>query len=249
MAFDIQMEELVSRGAHIGHLRKFSNPKMAPYKYMTHQGVDLLDLNQTQDALIQACEFVSNMVSQNKTLLFVGTKRVASGIIREQAESASMPYINNRWLGGTMTNWKTIKASINQYKLFEEQIARGDIEASDGNTVTSTKMELLRKQRQVDKMRLNLEGIRDMNGPPDALFVVDIQREHIAVAEARKMGSTVIALVDSNSDPSKVDMVIPMNDDSRKVIEYATALIAQACIEGREKAKNFGSGHRGKSSR
>ena len=217
----VRMRELLGAGGHFGHLRSFWNPKMAPYIYTTKQKVDIIDLDQTIRAINDALAFTENTVRNGNSILFVGTKRSAKQAIQEQADRCRMPYVNHRWLGGTLTNWRTIRGSIKRMEELALEIAENS---------GLTKKEKLIKQRHMDRLRLNLEGIKSMGSPPDALFLVDVRHERIAVSEARKMGIPVIALVDTDSDPDSADYLIPVNDDSSRAVRMVVSAMADACI-------------------
>ncbi|MGI9346209.1 MAG: 30S ribosomal protein S2 [Gammaproteobacteria bacterium] len=221
---DITMSQMVKSGVHFGHRRRFWNPAMAPYIHSTYQKVDIIDLRQTKTALIEACDYLRNLTSRGGRVLFIGTKRSARPIIKEQALIAGMPYINNRWLGGTLTNWKTIRGCITKMERLEKEVVTKREEM--------TKKELLMHQRAIDKLRINLEGIRTIGGLPNALFVIDVQHEAIAISEAQKMGIPVVGVVDTNSNPASVTHLIPANDDSRHSIQFVTSTIAAACADG-----------------
>ena len=220
------LRELVSVGAHFGHRRRFWNPSMAPYIYSTHEKLDIIDLRRTRDALRKACDYLRGVTSRGGRVLFIGTKRLARSIIKEQAELAKMPYINHRWFGGTLTNWKTIRGCITKLEQLEQLIeAEGEY---------MSKKELLNTNRAIDKLRINFDGIRNIGGLPTVLYVVDVRHEAIAISEAHKMGIPVVAVVDTNSSPDNIAQLIPANDDSQHSIQLITSAIAQACREGAE---------------
>lgn len=224
----VTLKELVRAGAHFGHKHRYWCPKMAPYIYTRYSKVDIIDLNQTLPALEKACNYLRGVTERGGKVLFIGTKTAARKSVREEAELAGMPYVNNRWLGGTMTNWKTIRGCIRKLKQLEEEIETA------GESML--KKERLMRQRAIDKMRKDLDGIRNIDGLPAALCIVDVHHESIAVSEAGKMGIPIVGLVDTNSNPEKIDYVIPLNDDSRYAIELVIAEIARACRQGVEQS-------------
>jgi small subunit ribosomal protein S2 len=219
------MREMLQSGVHFGHQTRYWNPKMQPYIFGVRNKIHIIDLGKTVPAFNEALNIVVKMASQKKKILFVGTKRAAKKIIREQAERVSQPYISHRWLGGMLTNYKTIRASIQQFRELDKQ-------SQDGTFEKLTKREALVRTRKKDKLELSIGGIKDMGGLPDALFVVDVEHERIAINEANKLGIPVIAVVDTNSDPSGVDYVIPGNDDAIRAIKLYVSAVADACAEG-----------------
>lgn len=226
---DISLRDLLEAGVHFGHQTGRWNPRMRPYIYGAKDGIHILDLQQTARGLIGASRFVSALVATGKPVLFVGTKRAARDVIAEEAERAGQFYVNHRWLGGTLTNWQTVKRSIEKLRKLEH--AR-----DEGRFDLLTKKEALLASREIEKMERTFGGIKEMKGLPGALFIIDPRKEHLAVHEARTLGIPIIALCDSNADPSVIDHVIPGNDDAIKAVRLFTAAIAEACIEGRNKA-------------
>lgn len=229
----VTMRELLQAGAHFGHQTRFWNPKMAPYIFGARNKIHIINLEHTVPALNDALNFVNRLASQKNKVLFVGTKRAAAGIIAEQATRAGMPYVNHRWLGGMLTNWKTIRQSIKRLKDLEAQQA-------DGTFAKLTKREALERSREMEKLEKSLGGIKDMGGLPDAMFVIDVDHEATAIAEARKLGIPVIGVVDTNSNPAGLDYIIPGNDDAIRAITLYVSSMADACIEGREYAATQG---------
>ena len=227
---DVQIEDLLKAGTHFGHLTSRWNPKMRSYIFMQRNGIHIIDLVQTQKMLSQASAAAARFARQGKTVLFVGTKKQARGTVREAAESCGAPYVVERWLGGTLTNFQTIRNSIRRM----ENLAKM---GKDGTLDQLKKKERLMKSRELDKLQRNLGGIASMPRTPGCLFVVDIRRERIAVNEARKLGIPIIAMVDSNCDPDLVNYVIPCNDDAFKSIQIIARTIAQAVNEGRKAAE------------
>lgn len=222
----ISMKELLEAGVHFGHQTKRWNPKMKEYIFGERNGIYIVDLQKTLKLFKDAMRFVAEMAAQNKTVLFVGTKRQAQEAIAEEATRCEMYYVNNRWLGGLLTNWSTAQRSIKRYKEL-------DAMATENNWEGRPKKEIGRLERERKHMESNLKGIKDMHGLPDLLFVIDSSKESIAVKEARKLGIPVVAVVDTNCDPDDVDYVIPGNDDALRAIRLFTNKISEAVIEGR----------------
>lgn len=221
----VSMKALLETGVHFGHRAKKWDPRMKPYIFTERNGIHILDLQQTLVNLEEAYERVKAEVAKGNKILFVGTKRQAQETVQHEAERCGMPYVNQRWLGGTLTNWRTIKARIDQLKRFEEEMA-------NGFTGFYTKKELLRRERMVEKLRVRLGGLRNMTRLPSLLYVIDVRREHTAVKEANILGIPIIALVDTNCDPEPIDYVIPANDDAIRAIKLLTSKIADAVMEG-----------------
>ncbi len=221
----VSMRELLKAGAHFGHQTRYWNPKMAPYIFGARNKIHILDLELTVPALEKAVSIVRGMSQSKNKVLFVGTKRAAAKIVKEQADRSGQPYVNHRWLGGMLTNWKTIRQSIKRLRELEAKMADGTLEKI-------SKKEALDLSRQLAKLDRSIGGIKDMGGLPDAIFVVDVNHEKIAIQEANKLGIPVIGIVDTNSDPDGVDLVIPGNDDAIRAIELYSQAIADACIEG-----------------
>ena len=218
------MRQLLEAGVHFGHTTRRWNPKMAPYIFGERNGVHILDLEQTSPLLSQALSFLRNVVAGGGRVLFVGTKRQASEIIASAAERCGQYYVNHRWLGGTLTNWKTISFSIKRLKDLEARLAEENLGL--------TKKELLNLTRNQEKLERALGGIKDMGGLPDAIFVIDTNKEHIAIAEAKVLNIPVVAVLDSNSDPNGVDYPIPGNDDAIRAIQTYCDLAAEAILDG-----------------
>jgi len=220
----IQMKELLEAGVHFGHQTRRWNPKMKPFIFGKRNGIHIVDLQKTLHYFGDAAEFIRDLAANGRNVLFVGTKRQAQDAIREEAERCGMFYMNHRWLGGTMTNFGTIRKSIQRFK---------DIETTLGNEESHlTKKERIRLERQRRKMDRAFGGIKDMEGLPDALFVIDTVHEHIAIKEANRLGIPVVAVVDTNSDPEEVDFPIPGNDDAIRAIRLFTSRIADNILEG-----------------
>lgn len=229
MATTVSMREMLKAGVHFGHQTRYWNPKMAPFIFGARNKIHIINLEQTVPLFNDALAFANQLASRKNKVLFVGTKRSAGKIVEEQAKRCGMPYVNHRWLGGMLTNWKTIRQSIKRLKELETQ-------SQDGTFQKLTKKEALMRSREMEKLERSLGGIKDMGGLPDAMFVIDVDHEHIAVAEARKLGIPVIAVVDTNSDPSGVDYVIPGNDDAIRAVELYVSTLASAILDGREYA-------------
>jgi len=226
---DVTMRQLLEAGVHFGHQTHRWNPKMAPYIYGSRNNIHIIDLTQTVPLLHQALLAVADTVAKGGRVLFVGTKRQASETIADAARSCAQYYVNHRWLGGTLTNWRTISNSIRRLKSLEELLA--------GETQGLTKKELLQLTREKEKLERSLGGIKDMGAPPDLMFVIDTNKESIAIAEARKLGMPVVAVVDSNCDPEGISHPIPGNDDAGRAITLYCDLIARAAIDGIERAQ------------
>lgn len=231
--YQVAMRDLLQAGAHFGHQTRFWNPKMAPYIFGARNKIHIINLEHTVPALNDALNYVNNLVSKKNTVLFVGTKRAASGIIREQAQRCGMPYVDHRWLGGMLTNWKTLRQSIKRLKDLEQQ-------SQDGTFAKLTKREALELTREMEKLERSLGGIKDMNGLPDALFVIDVEHESIAIKEAKNLGIPVIAVVDTNSNPDGVDYIIPGNDDAIRAVTLYASAMADAVLAGKEYARTRG---------
>lgn len=223
------IRELLDAGAHFGHKTMRWNPKMAPYLYGSRDGIHIIDLQQTVPLLYRALEAVRDVAKNNGRVLFVGTKRQASDIIAEAARKCGQYYVNHRWLGGMMTNWSTISQSLRTLTTLESQVESAADSASGSKL---TKKELLQLNRKFGKLDLSLGGIREMGGRPDILFVVDTNKEEIAVKEAKKLGIPVIGIIDSNSNPDDITYPIPGNDDATRAIRLYCRLIADAVIAG-----------------
>ncbi len=227
----VSMKELLEAGVHFGHSRSRWNPKMAPYLYGVKNGIHIIDLNKTLVLLEEVYSFVSDSVAQGAEIIFVGTKRQAKEIIREEAQRCGAYYVNERWVGGLLTNFQTVSKSLQKLQELEEMESRGEFEARP-------KKEVRRLRRQMDKLRKLYGGIKGMTKLPDLLWVVDTVREAIAVQEARKLGIPVIAIADSNCDPDLIDYIVPGNDDAIKSIKLLTSKIADAVIEGRNRRES-----------
>jgi small subunit ribosomal protein S2 len=221
----ITMKELLEAGVHFGHQTKRWNPKMKEYIFGERNGIYIIDLQKTLKMFKEAAKFVTDMTSSGKTVLFVGTKRQAQDAIAEAAQASGQHFVNHRWLGGMLTNWKTISNSIKRLKSLEEQLS--------GDTAGLTKKEVLQLTRERDKLEKSLGGIRDMGGLPEIMFVVDTNKEELAIKEANTLGIPVVAILDSNSDPSGIAFPVPGNDDASRAIRLYTDAVAQAIGEGR----------------
>lgn len=222
----VNMRDLLKAGAHFGHQTKYWNPKMSQYIFGARNKIHIINLEHTLPALNEAIDVVEKMSAANNKILFVGTKRSASKIIKEEANRVGQPFVNHRWLGGMLTNFKTIRQSIKRLR---------DLEAmrEDGTFEKLVKKEVLTATREQEKLERSIGGIKDMGGLPDALFVVDVDHERLAINEANKLGIPVIGVVDTNSNPDGVDYVIPGNDDSIRAIQIYVKAIADACASAK----------------
>jgi len=221
---EFSMRQLLEAGVHFGHQTQRWNPRMGPYIYGDRNGIHILDLTQTAPLLDAALNVIRETVAKNGRILFVGTKRQASKPIADAAERCAQYYMNHRWLGGTLTNWKTVSQSINRLKAIDEQMAHG----AEG----LTKKERLGIEREQAKLQASLGGIREMGGVPDLLFVIDVNKEALAILEARKLGIPVVAVVDTNCSPDGIDYVIPGNDDAARAIALYCDLVSRAALDG-----------------
>lgn len=223
-------KDLLDAGVHFGHLRKKWNPKMAPYIFTERKGIHLIDLNRTLEGLERAANAMRQMAKAGKKIMFVATKKQAREIVAEAARSVGMPYVTDRWLGGMMTNFATIRRSVRKMQSIERMLA-------DGTLSNVTKKEKLTLQREHEKMNKVLGGIANLNRLPSAIFVVDIHHEHLAIAESHRLGIRTFGMVDTNSDPNQVDFAIPANDDASKSIAIITQYLTSAIREGLEERK------------
>ncbi|NOX42247.1 MAG: 30S ribosomal protein S2 [Gammaproteobacteria bacterium] len=229
MSTTVSMREMLEAGVHFGHQTRFWNPKMGQYIFGDRQKIHIINLEQTLPLFKDAFNFVGKVASKRGgTILFVGTKRAAGDAVREEATRCGMPYVNHRWLGGMLTNFKTVKQSIKRLKDLDQ------MRDADGNFVGIGKKEALQRTREIEKLERTLGGIKDMPGIPSAIFVIDVGHEKIAVSEARKLGIPVVGVVDTNNSPAGIDYVIPGNDDAIRAVRLYAKNIADAIIEGRE---------------
>ncbi len=226
----VSFDQLLEAGAHFGHMPRKWNPAMAPYIFMERNGIHIIDLHKTVAKIDECAEIIKNMASSGKKILFVGTKRQAKDPVAELAKSVGMPYVTERWPGGMLTNFPTIRKAV-------KKMGQIDKMREDGTYNNLSKRERLQLDRQQAKLDKNLGSIRDMNRLPNALFVVDVMREHIAVREAQRLGIPVFAIVDTNANPKDVDYVIPANDDSTQAIELIISAMCQAINEGQVEYK------------
>ena len=227
----ITMKQMLEAGVHFGHQTKRWNPKMKPYIFGARNGIYIVDLQKTVRYFKTAYQFVQDTVANGDKVLFVGTKKQAQDAIKEESLRSDQYFVNNRWLGGMLTNFSTIKASIDRLKKIEAMVADGTIEQY-------TKKEALQLERQREKLEKNLGGIKNMTKLPGAVFIIDPKKEAIAVQEANKLGIPVVAVVDTNCDPDNIDYVIPGNDDAIRAIRLFTASMAEACLEGEQRRKD-----------
>ena len=228
----VDLTQLIEAGAHFGHLTRRWNPKMKPFIFMEKNGIHIIDLKKTQNYLYESANNLSKLVAEGKKVLFVGTKKQAKGVIECEARRSDVNWVSERWLGGMLTNFSTIRKSIKRLNNIEKQ-------ETDGTFEKITKKERLFLTREKDKLKKVLEGVETMSRLPGALFIVDIKKESIAVKEAKRLGIPVFAIVDTNCDPDEVDHVVPANDDAVKTIELITKTMADAIIEGTAKAKEL----------
>jgi len=224
----IELKQLIQAGAHFGHLTRRWNPKMKPYIFMERKGVHIIDLKKTIKAIEKAVEAIEDLVAQGGTVLFVGTKKQAKSIIAQEAKRCGMNWVSERWLGGMLTNFQTIRKSIKRMQNIEKM-------ETDGTFEKITKKEQLRLMREKDKLKKVLEGVENMKKLPSALYIVDIKKEAIAVNEALRLNIPIFAIVDTNCDPEPINYVIPANDDAGSTIELITKYIADAVIRGKQK--------------
>ena len=226
---EITLEQMLQAGVHFGHQTKYWNPKMEQHIFGVRDKIHIINLEHTVEMIKPALKFIEDVAAKNNKILFVGTKRTATDIIKNEATRCSMPYVNERWLGGMLTNYKTIRSSITRL----ENLLR---QQEDGTFSKLTKKEGLKIQRDIDRLQKSIGGVTEMGGLPDALFIIDVKRESIAVSEASKMGIPIVGIVDSNSNPEGIDYVIPGNDDSIRSIALFTEAVADACLKGSEAA-------------
>ena len=226
MPFSITMKDLLEAGVHFGHQTRRWNPKMKPYIFTERNGIYIIDLQKTIVMLEEAYNYVKDLAAEGGTILFVGTKKQARDVIKEHAERCGMPYVNHRWLGGMLTNFQTISKRVDRLIELERMSETGELEFYP-------KKERMMIEKELEKLRRNLGGIRNMKKLPDAVFIIDIKKEEIAVKEARKLGIPIVAVVDTNCDPDEVDVVIPGNDDAIRSATLFARTIADAVIEGR----------------
>jgi small subunit ribosomal protein S2 len=225
----VEVAELLSAGCHFGHLTRRWNPKMRPYIFMERNGIHIIDLMKTRQLLEDACNAIANVVAEGKRILFVGTKKQAKDLIKEEAIRTGQFYVSERWLGGTLTNFTTIRKSVKRLTNIEKM-------ESDGTFDKITKKEALFLVREKDKLNSVLSGVVEMTRLPGAIFIVDVKKESIAVKEARRLGIPVFAIVDTNCEPEDIDYVIPANDDAIKSVQVITKAIGDAVLEGKERA-------------
>ncbi|MCV2349059.1 MULTISPECIES: 30S ribosomal protein S2 [unclassified Roseateles] len=226
----VTMREMLEAGVHFGHQTRFWHPKMAPYIYGHRNKIHIINLEKTLPAFEEAMKFVRQLSAKRGTIMMIGTKRQAREVVALEAQRCGMPYVDQRWLGGMMTNFKTVKTSLKNLKDMQAQV--------DAGTQPAIKKEALMFQRDLAKLEKNIGGIQDMNGLPDAIFVIDVGYHKIAIAEAKKLGIPVIGVVDTNHSPVGIDYVIPGNDDSAKAVALYARAVADAVLEGRANAGN-----------
>ncbi|MGL5757428.1 30S ribosomal protein S2 [Plesiomonas sp.] len=222
----VSMRDMLKAGAHFGHQTRYWNPKMKPFIFGARNKVHIINLEKTVPMFNEALAELSKIASRKGKVLFVGTKRAASEAVKEAANSCDQFYVNHRWLGGMLTNWKTVRQSIKRLKELE-------VQSQDGTFDKLTKKEALMRTRELEKLEKSLGGIKDMGGLPDAIFVIDADHEHIAIKEANNLGIPVFSIVDTNSDPDGVDFIIPGNDDAIRAVQLYLSAVATSVREGR----------------
>lgn len=232
---NVSMRQMLEAGVHFGHQTRYWHPKMAPYIFGDRNKIHIINLEKTVPLYEEALNFIGSLVAKKKTILFVGTKRPAQQVIEEEAKRCGMPFVSQRWLGGMLTNYKTIRQSIKRLKDLEAMV-------QDGRMERFHKKEALGLTREMEKLERSLGGIKDMPGIPSALFVVDVGHEKIAVAEAKRLGIPVIGIVDTNNSPDGIDYIIPGNDDAARAIQLYVRGVADAVISGRAVALQAGGG-------
>lgn len=235
MSINVSMREMLEAGVHFGHLTRFRNPSMIPYIYGTQNRVHIINLERTRDLFKEALHFLHKIAAKNGKILFVGTKRPAQALIAEYAKSCGMPYVDHRWLGGALTNYKTIKQSIRRMRELETV-------RDDGTLNHLTKKEGLTLMRELAKLERSLGGIKDMGGLPDAVFVIDVGHEQIAVREANRLSIPVIGIVDTNNSPAGLDFAIPGNDDAMRAIEYYIKTVTSTILDAKNAQRGVISG-------
>mgnify|MGYP004702463447 CR=1 FL=1 len=223
---ELSMRQMLEAGVHFGHQTRYWNPKMAPYIFGERSHIHIINLEKTLPLYREAMEFVKRLVADGGSVLFVGTKRAARDAVAEEAQRCGMPYVNQRWLGGTLTNFKTVRQSIKRMKEL-------DLQSEDGTFERLGKKEVIRLRREMEKLEKSLGGIKEMNALPDALFVIDVGHEKIAVSEARKLGTPIVGIVDTNNLPDNIDYVIPGNDDAIRAVQLYAQGIADAVLAGK----------------
>ena len=229
----VTIEQLFELGAHVGHRKRLWNPYMEDYIFCEKNNIHIINLYKTQEKILELYDTFKNLSAVGNKIMIVGTKRVASSYVKDFGEKTGMPYISHRWLGGMLTNWKTIKIPINKLLEFEENKSSGQL----GGMI---KKEAVQLEKEMKKLSLNFDGVKDMKGLPDALFVIDVENENIAVEEALKMGIPVYGLVDTNSNPKNLTNFVPINDDSSKTIKFVLDLLSEAVLDGQDSARKQG---------
>ena len=232
---DVSMRDMLKAGAHFGHRTRFWNPKMKPYIFGDRHQVHIVNLEKTLPLFRDAVKFLAKVVERKGKILFVGTKRQARDLVQEQAARLGMPYVNHRWLGGMLTNFKTVHQSI-------KRLMELDAMETDGTFEKLTKKEVLSRRREREKLERSLGGIKEMKRPPEAIFVIDVGNEKIAIQEARKLGIPIVAVVDTNNSPDGIDYVIPGNDDSFKAIQLYLKGIVDVCLDAKQRTVTAGDG-------
>ncbi|MBL6693760.1 MAG: 30S ribosomal protein S2 [Proteobacteria bacterium] len=229
----VTIEQLFELGAHFGHRKRFWNPHMEDYIFCEKNNIHIINLYKTQEKILELYDTFKNLSAVGNKIMIVGTKRVASSYVKDFGEKTGMPYISHRWLGGMLTNWKTIKIPINKLLEFEENKSSGQL----GGMI---KKEAVQLEKEMKKLSLNFDGVKNMKGLPDALFVIDVENENIAVEEALKMGIPVYGLVDTNSNPKNLTNFVPINDDSSKTIKFVLDILSEGVLDGQDSARKQG---------
>jgi len=237
MSSEVSMRQMLEAGVHFGHQTRFWHPKMAPYIFGERNKIHIINLEKTQPLFVEATNFIGRLTAKRGKVLFVGTKRSAQEAVMREAQRCGMPFVSRRWLGGMLTNFKTVKQSIRRLKELEQLLESGGLDRV-------SKKEGLGLRRELDKLNLSLGGIKDMDGLPDALFIIDVGHERIAVAEAMKLGIPIVAVVDTNNTPDGVDYVIPGNDDAIRAVNLYAEGVANAVLDARMSASEAAGGSR-----
>ncbi len=237
MSSEVSMRQMLEAGVHFGHQTRFWHPKMAPYIFGERNKIHIINLEKTQPLFVEATNFIGRLTAKRGKVLFVGTKRSAQEAVMREAQRCGMPFVSRRWLGGMLTNFKTVKQSIRRLKELEQLLESGGLDRV-------SKKEGLGLRRELDKLNLSLGGIKDMDGLPDALFIIDVGHERIAVAEAMKLGIPIVAVVDTNNTPDGVDYVIPGNDDAIRAVNLYAEGVANAVLDARMSATEAAGGSR-----
>lgn len=238
----ISVRDLLEAGVHFGHQTKRWNPRMKPYIFGARNGIYIIDLGKTARLFDEAYKFVNRIAAQGGKVLFIGTKKQAQEIVKREAERCGMPYVNNRWLGGMLTNFTTVRRSVERLLDLEKM-------QQDGKFGYLTKKEVLTLERDIEKLNRSLGGFKEMKDLPAAIFVIDVKKEHIAIHEARRLGIPIVAVVDTNCDPEGIQFVVPGNDDALKSINLFATRVGDACLEGKHASRDFQKSNEGEDGR